>query len=283
MLKAFDVPDDVSKKAWRVIQLQTDKAISALKEAGRYGDDGRGQKRDGDGWPKTSGGSFFAALNAKAKQSIDLPVGALPPAVGPGLEPALDFDGVRLGNAVDVASELTKYLQRPRAELGPEHPNALQLWWDIRKDCPALAIVAIHYLCIPASSAGVERLFSGTGLIKSTLRNRLLARTLEKLVFTRRNWNDSLYLVRPKKPQGVEESKGGDRGAGEQEEEEESEEEREKLWAELEEEMAGDLNAPIVRDDDELGLDGLMGLGFEEPGDAFWAGFEDMERWMDEE
>jgi hypothetical protein len=43
------------------------------------------------------------------------------------------------------------------------------------------------------------------------------------------------------------------------------------------------LHTPIVRDDDELGLDGLMGLGFEEPGDAFWAGFEDIERWMDEE
>jgi hypothetical protein len=109
--------------------------------------------------------SFMAALNAKAKHCNDMRVGALPAAVGPGLEPALDFEGVELENGVDVASEITNYLRKEVADMGPCKPGALQLWWELREDCPALAIVATHYLRIPDSSSAVERLFSQTGLI----------------------------------------------------------------------------------------------------------------------
>ena len=136
----------------------------------------------------------------------------------------------------------------------------------------------MHYLCIPASSATVERLFSRTGLIKSKLRNRLLPETLEKLIFTRANWDDSLYQVRPKKKTaGGEESKGGEA------EEEDEDEDGEALWAELEEEVAGELDIEI-RAEDDLGLDALMGFDFVEPDDAFWDDIgEEEELWLDKE
>lgn len=68
-------------------------------------------------------------------------------------------------------------------------------------------------------------------------------------------------------------------GQEEEEEEEMSEEEREKLWAELEVEIADAFHHPVLGDG-ELGLDGL---GFEDPDDASWDGFEDLDRWMDDE
>jgi hypothetical protein len=274
-LKAFGVPEDVSKKAWMVIQQQTDRAITALKNVERYGEEGRGEKRGADGHPKTAG-SLMAALNAKAKHCNDTPVGALPAAVGPGLEPALDFEGVELENGVDVASEITKYLSRGTQDMSS---GALEVWGRLRKDCPALAIVAMHYLCIPASSSAVERLFSQTGLIKSKLWNRLPPRTLQDLIFTRANWKDSLYDVRPKKKTAgwVEESKGGD-----EEEEDEDDENGEALWAALEEEIAGGDRGIFLEDD--LGLDALMGFDFNEPDDAFWDEFgEGEEPWLDAE
>ena len=278
-LKAFGAPEDFSKKAWKIIHQQTDRAITALKKAGRYGGEGRGEKRGADGDPKSEG-SFMAAINAKAKRCNDVPVGAVPAAVRPGLEAALDFEGVELENGVDVALEITKYLRKEVADMGPGKPGALQLWGELREDCPALAIVAMHYLSIPASSSAVERLFSQTGLIKSKLRNRMLPETLEKLIFTRANWDDNLYQVRlKKKTAGVDESKGGEAEEGDEEEDEDGD----TLWAELEGEIAGELDIEI-RGEDDLGLDALMGFDFVEPDDAFWNDIgEEVEPWLDDE
>ena len=262
-LQAFEVARDLSEKAWSVIHQQLDQTITALKEAERYGKEERGEKRDADGQPKAA--SFLAGLNAKAKQCNDMPAGALPAGVGPGLDDALNFGDVVLKNPVDVASEITKYLSTGTQDMSS---GALEVWGRLRKDCPALAIVAMHYLCIPASSSAVERLFSQTGLIKSKLRNRLLPRTLQDLIFTRANWNDSLYDVRPKKKTagGVEESKGG-----EEEEEDEDDEDGEALWAALEEEIAGGDRGIFPEDD--LGLEELMGWNYDEPSEEFWAQF----------
>ena len=283
-LQAFGVPDEISKKAWAVIQQQTDRAITALKKGGRYAGEGRGEKRSADGDAKT-GGSFMAALHAKArKHSNDMPVGALP-ALGAGVEPALDFTDVDLENGVEVASEITNYLRKELADMGPDKPDPLEVWWGFRKDCPALAIVAMHYLSIPASSSGVERLFSKTGLIKSKLRNRLLPKTLEELIFTRANWNDSLYHVRVKKDTGgADESKGGEAGGnGEDEEAEEDDEDEEAQWAELEGEIVGETDIEM-RAGDEFGLEALMGIDFVQPDDDFWDEFgEGREVWLDEE
>lgn len=271
------MPEEIAKKAWQLIHRQMDRTIAALKKAGRYGEErGGGQKRDADGEPKTDCGSFMASLDDIAKESDDMPAGAFPAAPGPGMDAALDLD-VGLDHAVDVAAEIAKYLRKDRASLRPDQPGPLQLWWDMRKECPALAIVAMHYLCIPASSAAVERLFSQTGLLKTKLRNRMKPETLRKLIFTRRNWDDSLYDVRLKKRAGagMEESKAG--------EEEEEEEDAAAVWAELEEEIVGDVGVWV---EDELGLDELMGRNFVEPDDDFWAeigGNEEEEPWLNDE
>jgi len=275
-LKAFNVPQGMSKKAWQVVHQQTDRVITVLKKAGRYEEEGRGEKRDADG--HTKNGSFMAALNAKAMDCNAMPDGALPAAVRAGVE--LDFGDLELENGVDVASEITKYLRYGVAPMGPNKPGAMELWSELRKDCPALAIVAMHYLAIPASSAGVERLFSKTGLIKTKLRNRLLPQTLEMLIFTRANWDNSLYEVRPKKrPDDGEERKGGE------EDEEEEDEDEEALWVELEREVAGEKDTVIVPDDDDdLGIDELIGPDFVEPDDEFWANYDEEEdRWLDDE
>jgi hypothetical protein len=138
----------------------------------------------------------------------------------------------------------------------------------------------MHYPSIPASSSSVERLFSQTGLIKSKLRNRLLPETLQKLIFTRGNWDDSLLQVRPqKKTAGVEESKGGEA----EEDDKKEDDDGEALWADLEREFAGELGREI-RPEDDLGLDRLMGLHFDEPDDDFWDELEDQEEpWLDAE
>jgi hypothetical protein len=217
----------------------------------------------------------MAALNAKAMDCNAMPDGVLPRAVSPGLEPALDFDDVELENGVDVASEITKYLRKGVAAMGPGKSGAMELWRELHQDCPALAIVVMHYLCIPASSSAVERLFSQTGLIKSKLRNRLLPETLEKLIFTRANWHNNLYEVRlKKKPVGGEESKGG--------EEEEEDEDGDALWADSEE-IAGEIDT-VIQAGDDLGLDELMGFDFVEPDDAFWEEIGEGEKlWLDNE
>ena len=68
-LKAFGAPEDICKKAWEIIQQQTDRAITALKKAERYGGEGRGEKRSADGHPKTDD-NFMAALNALGNQAV---------------------------------------------------------------------------------------------------------------------------------------------------------------------------------------------------------------------
>ena len=55
--------------------------------------------------------------------------------------------------------------------------------------------MAAKYLCIPASSAKVERVFSQSGIIDTPLRNRLGALTLEVLTLLKAEWNDSLYSM----------------------------------------------------------------------------------------
>jgi len=80
-----------------------------------------------------------------------------------------------------------------------------------------------------------------------------------------------------------EEDGGGEESKGGEAEEEDEDEDGEALWAELEEEVAGELDIEI-RAEDDLGLDALMGFDFVEPDDAFWDDIgEEEELWLDEE
>jgi len=42
--------------------------------------------------------------------------------------------------------------------MGPNELGAMEFWLEVPEDCPALAIVVICYLCIPASSSALKRL-----------------------------------------------------------------------------------------------------------------------------
>jgi len=110
-LRAMGAPDDVLKKAWRVIQEQTDRTITVLKKANGYVE-GRGEKRGCEGDFKTTS-SLRALFFAQSNHYNDL-------AVVHDMEPALDFEGVEIENREDVASEITNYLSKSVQTIGLE-------------------------------------------------------------------------------------------------------------------------------------------------------------------
>lgn len=75
--------------------------------------------------------------------------------------------------------------------------DALNWWKTVTQlgELPILSVVAAKHLCIPASSAFVERVFSKSGLIDTPLRNCLGALTLEVLTLLKDEWDDSLYSM----------------------------------------------------------------------------------------
>jgi hypothetical protein len=268
-LRAMGAPDDVLKKAWRVIQEQTDRTMTVLKKANGYVE-GRGEKRGCEGDFKTTG-SLRALFFAQSKHYNNL-------AVVHDMEPALDFEGVEIENREDVASEITNYLSKSVQTIGLEKIGTLEYWWNLCEDCPALTIVAMHYLCIPASSSSVRRLVLRTRLIESGPQK--LPETFEKLTFTRINWDDSLCNVRLEDERtGGDESKSGNAT----EEETEGEEKLEAPWQSSEAQGASELDSEI-RAKYVLGLDDSMAYNIDELDDAFWDELgEETEPWLDAE
>ncbi|CAM9526079.1 unnamed protein product, partial [Phaeothamnion confervicola] len=58
------------------------------------------------------------------------------------------------------------------------------VWWrDRGVEFPKLALLARRVLCIPATSASSERLFSVAGQVVTKKRNRLSEQSVETLVF----------------------------------------------------------------------------------------------------
>jgi hypothetical protein len=131
--------------------------MTVLKKANGYVE-GRGEKRGFEGDFKTTG-SLKALFFVQSKHYNNL-------AVVHDTEPALDFEGVEIENREDMASEITNYLSKSVRTISLEKIGNLEYWWDLREDCPALTIVAMHYLCIPASSSAEQRLSSETRLIE---------------------------------------------------------------------------------------------------------------------
>jgi hypothetical protein len=62
-------------------------------------------------------------------------------------------------------------------------------WWkEAHTSYPGLARLARRTLCIPATSATSERLFSQAGLTVTKLRNRLSSDNVSMLLFLRMSW-----------------------------------------------------------------------------------------------
>lgn len=79
----------------------------------------------------------------------------------------------------DDEDEFTRYLSEPQIN----HNENPSLWWKSRENIyPTVSILAKNILCIPASSASSERVFSTAGNIV-TKRNRMTPYHLSALVF----------------------------------------------------------------------------------------------------
>ena len=95
----------------------------------------------------------------------------------------------------DLDNELNRYLATSKLSYfyvgkdGKEKMNNPLDWWRTHaKDFPTLAILTKKYLCIPATSAPVERLFSHAGLTITEKRNRLAEDVAADLIFLNANW-----------------------------------------------------------------------------------------------
>jgi hypothetical protein len=80
--------------------------------------------------------------------------------------------------------EFSRYLAEPQIN----HNDDPCLWWKSRElTFPFLSVLVKNILCIPASSASSERVFSTTGSILSSKRNRMTPFHLSALVFLNKN------------------------------------------------------------------------------------------------
>ena len=69
-----------------------------------------------------------------------------------------------------------------------EYNNPLDWWRDKEREFPNIAVIARRLLCIPATSAPTERLFSHAGLVVNKHRNRLDPENVNDVVFLHDNW-----------------------------------------------------------------------------------------------
>ena len=80
--------------------------------------------------------------------------------------------------------EVMKYLASPCL---PRTCDPLQFWVQQKVTYPRLARLSLRYLCVPASSAAVERIFSIAGNICKPNRSSLTDTTFERLMYIRCN------------------------------------------------------------------------------------------------
>ena len=94
-----------------------------------------------------------------------------------------------------VLNELLLELNRYRNNVaslsfmgGDAVTNPLQWWKDHAPSFPHVAVLARRYLCIPATSAPSERLFSTAGLTITKARNGLRDDNASAIIFLHKTW-----------------------------------------------------------------------------------------------
>jgi len=85
-----------------------------------------------------------------------------------------------------------------------DHSDPLLWWSEHEYKFPYLAILAKRCLCIPATSAPSERLFSDTGLVITEKRNRLDGENVNQLVFLNKNWSIVELIITNMKQKKIE-------------------------------------------------------------------------------
>jgi len=89
------------------------------------------------------------------------------------------------GPATPLKIELDSYFKLPAL---PKPKMDVLAWWKVQEPVfPLLAEIARKFLCVPASSAPSERLFSASGNICTRLRSSLDPTNLELLVYVHEN------------------------------------------------------------------------------------------------
>nr|CAI5823715.1 unnamed protein product [Callosobruchus analis] len=76
------------------------------------------------------------------------------------------------------------YLSMPNI---PRSSSPLAFWSANKNLLPELSKMHQKYLCIPATSVPSERIFSKTGIITNSRRNRLSNKNLNQVVFLNTN------------------------------------------------------------------------------------------------
>jgi hypothetical protein len=96
-----------------------------------------------------------------------------------------------------VTQEVLLYKQEPCLLFAnchlPQH-NPLLWWKKNERKYPHLAAVARRYLCVPATSAPSERVFSSAGLTIANDRARMIPENAANLVFLHDAWNQQYGL-----------------------------------------------------------------------------------------
>lgn len=115
---------------------------------------------------------------------------------GPPPEKRFKHLGKVLEEKVKEGLEKTSHLPPGKAEIEQyfssvhsvaESVDPITFWLENETKYPLLSSLAIDVLCIPASSAPVERTFSTAGESTSGRRNRLSDKNLEREVLIRKN------------------------------------------------------------------------------------------------
>ena len=81
-------------------------------------------------------------------------------------------------------TEISKFMKEDPAE---DNQSVLQYWSARSTKYPILSKLAKKFLAIPASSSGVERIFSIAGSLARARRARLQPKTLENVIFLRQS------------------------------------------------------------------------------------------------
>jgi hypothetical protein len=89
------------------------------------------------------------------------------------------------GPVTPLKIELDRYLHMPK--LPNSKVDVLAWWKDHQQTLPLLAACARKYLCITASSASAERLFSASGKVITPLRSSLDPANVDKMVYLHEN------------------------------------------------------------------------------------------------
>lgn len=80
---------------------------------------------------------------------------------------------------------LQQYLELPLLD---RKSNPLVYWKSMKTNNPDLYRLHLKYSCIPATSVPSERIFSKTGQLTNSRRNRLLPKHLDYIIFLNANW-----------------------------------------------------------------------------------------------